>query len=147
MTIACPVWIEDADFFGTGIATVDHGSRGVASGRLILIKGADVPIAVSQLVRIPQPNQPNQPFRPAFEGWQCRVDSDDRATSSWSTAGAHRLQLSGSTEFSLPKFHDEVQSDSRRCFMHFSYESGNVVNLQFFIDHLNLIAHCCRGTV
>ena len=47
MTIALPVWTEDAAFFGAGIATVDHGSRGVASGRLILIKGADVPNADS----------------------------------------------------------------------------------------------------
>lgn len=46
MTIAFPVWTNSAAFFGTGIATVDHGSRGVVPGRLILINGADVPVPV-----------------------------------------------------------------------------------------------------
>ena len=39
MTIACPVWTEDADFFGTGNSDLDHRSRGTVFGWLIRLTG------------------------------------------------------------------------------------------------------------
>ena len=36
MTIACPVWTEDADFFGAGIATWTTDRVALVFGRLIL---------------------------------------------------------------------------------------------------------------